>query len=159
MTAAPSQSHGVSELALHGMCDRHSKRLKHWSDLEGRGRSNRLSISFLVHTGHHNPNLCAMQPELCVPSGPFVDGNELEPSWRGHQCPNALWCMAFCTSAVSTCFGWHGYKKVVHLLDFWNLWRGWQACEVTYSGVYQGPSWWDLTREAPILGPLWEAGF
>lgn len=40
----------------------------------------RSSISLLVHTGHGNPSLSAVQYELCVPSGPFVDLNVLEPS-------------------------------------------------------------------------------
>lgn len=74
-----------------------------------------VSISLLMHTGHGSPSLCALQPELCVPSGPFVALNELELSWRGCQCPNALWCLTLCRSAISICFGWHGYKKVVHL--------------------------------------------
>lgn len=113
MTAAPSQSHGVSELALHGMCDtrRDSNTGVRWRAEEGATGLASLSL----YTGHHNPSLGVMQHELCVSLGPFVDLHELEPSWREHERPNALWYMILCRSAVSTYFDWHSYKKVVHL--------------------------------------------
>lgn len=75
MTAAPTQSHGVSELAQHGMCDtpRDSDTRVRWKPEEEATGLGMVSIALLMHTGHGNPSLCAMQLELCVPSGPFVE--------------------------------------------------------------------------------------
>lgn len=82
MTATPSQSHGASELTLHGICvtPRDANTGVRWPPEEGTTGLAMLSISLLVHAGHGNPSLSAVQYELCVPSGPFVDLNVLEPS-------------------------------------------------------------------------------
>lgn len=102
-------------------------------------------VSLLVYTGHCNPSLAALPHEVCVPSGPFVDFNDLEPSWGGCPCPNAQCCVTLCRSAAFTCFGCHGYKKEAYMYGFQKLWRGWEA---------RGMTQWSLSGGPPVeLGP------